>query len=67
MRGRWGGPPAGVAGGGVVPALDTAFAPRGRAPLPQMVAQDVPEIGVKAAGAGMAPEPATSPRTRAAT
>ncbi len=47
-------------------AQNTAFAPRGKAQLPVLVAQDVPEIEVRAAGAaaptaGMA-EPGTSPR-----
>ncbi len=53
-RGRWGGPPAGVAGGGVKPALDLAFAPRGKTALAQLVRQDVPELEIKAAG-GAAP------------
>jgi MYXO-CTERM domain-containing protein len=53
-RGRWGGPPAGtdIAYEGVKPALDLAFAPRGGANLAQMVRKDIPEIDVKAAGAG---------------
>jgi MYXO-CTERM domain-containing protein len=48
--GRWGGPPAGaeIAEGGTVPATNTAFAPRGQVQLPNLVAQDIPEIGVKA-------------------
>ncbi len=48
-RGVWGGPPEGVrqeiANGGVA-ATDLAFAPRGKVSLPNLVAQDVPEIGV---------------------
>jgi hypothetical protein len=35
-----------VTGGGVKPALDLAFAPRGQAKLPELVRQDIPEIGV---------------------
>jgi MYXO-CTERM domain-containing protein len=50
IRGRWGGPPDGseVAEGGAVPATNLAFAPRGKVQLPNLVAQDVPELGVKA-------------------
>jgi MYXO-CTERM domain-containing protein len=57
VRGRWGGPPSGVTGGGVKPALDLAFAPRGAAKLPELVKADVPEIEVKASAAA-APPPA---------
>jgi uncharacterized protein (TIGR03382 family) len=49
--GRWGGPPAGMdiaEGTGPVPATNTAFAPRGNVSLPNLVAQDIPEINVKA-------------------
>jgi MYXO-CTERM domain-containing protein len=46
IRGRWGGPPNGVTGGGVKPALDLAFAKRGEAKLPELVRQDIPEIEV---------------------
>ncbi|HUQ02009.1 MAG TPA: DUF2330 domain-containing protein, partial [Kofleriaceae bacterium] len=59
-RGRWGGPPSGVGGGGVKPALDLAFAPRGKAALPTLVRQDIPEIEVKAAGGA---GPSTTPPT----
>ena len=52
IRGRWGGPPSGVAGGGIKAAQDLAFAPRGKAVLPELVRQDIPELEVKAAGAG---------------
>jgi len=52
IRGRWGGPPPGVeiADGAMGPmaATDLAFAPRGQLELPMIVAQDVPELGVKA-------------------
>jgi hypothetical protein len=53
IRGRWGGPPNGVTGGGVKPALDLAFAKRGEAKLPELVRQDIPEIeGDDGEGAG---------------
>jgi MYXO-CTERM domain-containing protein len=61
-RGVWGGPPSGIAGGGVKPALDLAFAPRGKAELPTLVRQDIPELEVKAAG-GAGPSTATPPTT----
>jgi uncharacterized protein (TIGR03382 family) len=51
VYGRWGGPWDGLEiaeGTGPVPATNTAFAPRGNVQLPNLVAQDVPEIGVKA-------------------
>ena len=69
VRGRWGGPPAGEPSAPMMTAQNTAFAPRGKAQLPVLVAQDVPEIEVRAAGAaaptaGMA-EPGTSPRAAA--
>jgi len=47
VRGIWGGPPGGedqIA----TAATNLAFAPRGKVQLPNLVAQDVPEIGVKA-------------------
>ena len=50
VRGQWGGPPEGVtqpiATGGIA-ATNLAFAPRGQVQLPNLVAQDVPEIAVK--------------------
>jgi MYXO-CTERM domain-containing protein len=48
-RGRWGGPPPGaqIANPGTQPAMNLAFAPRGKVQLPDLVAQDVPELGVK--------------------
>ena len=50
IRGRWGGPPDGiqqqVADGGMA-ATNSAFAPRGNVQLGNLVAQDIPEIGVK--------------------
>jgi MYXO-CTERM domain-containing protein len=45
----WGGPPAHLAQGdhGVKPALNLAFAPRGKLELAAFVQKDVPEIGLK--------------------
>ncbi len=63
VRGRWGGPPSGAAGGDATPALDLAFVARGAAKLPELVRQDVPEIDVKA-GVATAPAPTpTNPQT----
>jgi MYXO-CTERM domain-containing protein len=59
IRGRWGGPPSGVTGGGVKPALELAFAKRGEAKLPELVRQDIPELEVT-----MASAPATIPQTQ---
>jgi MYXO-CTERM domain-containing protein len=50
IRNRWGGPPAGTEiadGGAPQAATNIAFAPRGKVDLPNLVAQDVPEIAVK--------------------
>ncbi len=50
QRGVWGGPPSDeIAEGGGQPtaATNIAFAPRGNVSLPDLVAQDVPEIKVK--------------------
>ena len=50
VRGRWSGsPPAGsqIADQGIMAATNLAFAPRGKVQLPNLVAQDVPEIDVK--------------------
>jgi hypothetical protein len=51
IRGRWGGPPPGVeiadGAGQTKAATNLAFAPRGELELPMVVAEDVPEIGVK--------------------
>ena len=50
VRGRWGGPPAGVSGSSdPKPATELAFAPRGKVKLASLVQRDIPEIGVKAA------------------
>ncbi len=60
-RGIWGGPPDGSEPTNQV-ATDLAFAPRGKIALPNVVAQDIPEIGVKAGqplpgGAGFTTKP----------
>jgi MYXO-CTERM domain-containing protein len=67
VRGRWGGPPPEVqqqmAGDtGPVAATNIAFAPRGAVALPDLVAQDIPELKVKAGqpmpkGAGFTNKP----------
>jgi MYXO-CTERM domain-containing protein len=52
IRGRWGGPPGGdeiaEEPEGVKAATNLGMAPRGNVQLPNLVAQDVPEIDVKA-------------------
>ena len=59
-RGRWGGPPSGIAAPGTKPAMDLAFAPRGQTRLAELVRVDIPEIDVKAAGfAAPPPGPGT--------
>jgi MYXO-CTERM domain-containing protein len=64
VRGRWGGPPSGqeMADGETKAATNIAFAPRGNVQLPNLVAQDIPEINVKAGqplpgGAGFTGKP----------
>jgi MYXO-CTERM domain-containing protein len=57
-RGRWGGPwnDAQIANGGAPQAAtNLAFVPRGQIALPDVVAQDVPELGVHATAAGPLP------------
>ena len=57
VRGNWGGPPDGVEqamAGGPMAATNLASAPRGKVALPDLVARDVPEIGVQA-GVPIAP------------
>ena len=50
-RGIWGGPPAGVSGSSSPkPALELAFAPRGKIKLASMVRGDVPELAIAASG-----------------
>jgi hypothetical protein len=49
IRGRWGGPPGDqLAEGDAIAATDLAFAPRGQVSLPNLVKQDIPELGVVA-------------------
>jgi MYXO-CTERM domain-containing protein len=56
VRGRWGGPWPDVKNASSAPAAakDLAFAPRGGVELATIVKQDVPEIGLKMAAAGIA-------------
>ena len=65
IRGRWGGPPPGVeiaeGAGETQAATNLAFAPRGALELPMVVAEDVPEIGVKA-GVALPPKPKAAAR-----
>jgi len=67
VRGRWGGPPAGaqIANPGTQPAMNLAFAPRGKVQLPNLVAQDIPELavqqGVPLPAVAPTPAPAPSP------
>jgi hypothetical protein len=70
IRGRWGGPPHDqqIANPGVQPAVNLAFAPRGKVQLPNLVAQDIPELAVQQgvplpapASATAAPPPAPVP------
>jgi MYXO-CTERM domain-containing protein len=65
IRGRWGGPPSGVAGGGVKPGLDLAFAKRGLAKLPELVRADIPEIDIQAAKVATPAAPSTTDPTSA--
>jgi hypothetical protein len=58
IRGRWGGPPKGRTPR-PSPALQLAFAPRGKSKLPNFLVSDVPEIGVKAAKKKSTTKPAT--------
>ena len=49
VRGVWGEDPNGNGGGTIaVPAVDTAFAPRGQIALPTVVVKDIPELGIVA-------------------
>ncbi len=57
----WGGPPRGEPSVGVQAGRDLAFAPRGQVQLAQLVAADVPELDVKAAGAGAPPASGDKP------
>jgi uncharacterized protein (TIGR03382 family) len=64
QRGRWGGPPSGVAGDSrPKPALGLAFAPRNMQ-LASFLRSDAPELGVTAAGAlvsGVGPTGSSAP------
>ncbi|HEY5944474.1 MAG TPA: MYXO-CTERM sorting domain-containing protein, partial [Kofleriaceae bacterium] len=46
---------------GIKPALDLAYAPRGTVKLENVVAQDVPELGMKALTETLQMTPATTP------
>ena len=48
QRGRWGGPPSGTQHSGPQAATDLAFVARGKTVLANVVAQDVPELGLVA-------------------
>lgn len=66
QRGRWGGPPGDqmIANGGqAMAATNTAFAPRGQVELGQLVAADVPSIGVMTSGGAPLPNPLRKPHT----
>jgi MYXO-CTERM domain-containing protein len=47
VRGRWGGPPGDEIAADTQAATNIAFAPRGEVSLPNLVKQDIPEIGVQ--------------------
>ena len=55
IRGRWGGPPAGVQQSGPLPARELAFVPRGRTQLKQFVSFNVtsPTRSLKSKGASL--------------
>jgi len=57
VRGVWGGPWPGAKDQGVTPATELAFAPRGGMQLTNVIAQDIPALGVKAAAKTASPEP----------
>jgi len=65
VRGRWGGPPpdAQIAKPGPQPAINLAFAPRGKVQLANLIAQDIPELDVKqdASPPTAAPTPSPAP------
>ncbi|MCG8424894.1 MAG: DUF2330 domain-containing protein [Proteobacteria bacterium] len=59
-RGNWGGPPAGRKGSPTAtPAVDLAFAPRGKIALASLITQPIPALGLTPAGraAGSTTEP----------
>ncbi|MBK9034582.1 MAG: DUF2330 domain-containing protein [Myxococcales bacterium] len=58
VRGRWGGPPGDqLADATPQAATNIAFAPRGTVSLPDLVTQDIPELGVVAGVALAGPKP----------
>ena len=66
VRGRWGGPPAGVASKKTTAATDLAFVPRGKVALADMVRSEIPEIEVVPTAAPVgaaAAEPKEEPDT----
>ncbi|CAN5576709.1 DUF2330 domain-containing protein [soil metagenome] len=60
QRGVWGGPPDGN-GQQTIAASKTAFAPRGRMQIGQLIGRDLWEIGVKKQPKATTPPPATPP------
>ena len=54
-RGIWGGPPQGAKAADIKPAVNLAFAARGKLDLPSMLRQEVPEIDVLGKGAEPSP------------
>jgi hypothetical protein len=48
VRGRWGGPPAGIPASSTEAATKIAFAPRGAIALASVLREDLPDLGVKA-------------------
>jgi hypothetical protein len=62
----WGGPPSNAiaeGGGATLAATDTAFAPRGQVQLGDLVAADVPSIGVMSSGGSQLPLPTRKPKS----
>ena len=61
IRNRWGGPPSDqqIARPPTQPAVNLAFAPRGKVQLPSLVAQDIPELHVQQ-GVPLPPAPAAT-------
>jgi len=60
QRGVWGGPPNGIAAGGMQMAQKTAFAPRGSFDLSSQIKRDLWEIGYKRAAAPAKSAPPSS-------
>lgn len=59
VRGRWGGPPAGTSQSAPKAATDLAFVARDKTVLANVIAQDVPELGLVAGKPSAAVVPAT--------